>query len=174
MCSILADKATGKGFCKACGKHRPQLYWRQQILVGRWPQPDRATRCSGPRTERSARGPWIASTAGRMASRSCVVQAGPHRARLAGPDPRGHQWLFMVNGQSGIKWRRCKSGATSCSLGRTYCRSTVLTISGGASPGRMPGWLNPSSSSSVPAGGEGRRFAGGYAPCRSWGPSWSS
>ena len=41
--------------------------------------------------------------------------------------------------------------------GYAYRRSTVLTISGGASPGMVLGWLNRSSNSSVPAGGEGTK-----------------
>jgi hypothetical protein len=47
--------------------------------------------------------------------------------------------------------------APSCSLGHAYRRSTVLTIIGGASPGMVSGWLNRSSNSSVPAGGEGTK-----------------
>jgi secretion/DNA translocation related TadE-like protein len=41
--------------------------------------------------------------------------------------------------------------------GQAGPRSTVVTISGGASPGPVEGWLNRSSSSSVPAGGAGTK-----------------
>jgi hypothetical protein len=98
---------------------------------------------------------WAIRDAGRRTAGSGAA-GGPPRWHGHAPGRReggiGHHLPPVADVGSRVA---CHGGATAA--GHAYRRSTVLTISGGASPGMVSGWLNRSSSSSVSAGGAGTK-----------------